>query len=139
MTISSFSPSEFLRSDIGRAVQKYFLVGGTCALIDWALFALLLYGLDVHYLVSGAISFVVSTGVNYYLSVRFVFGVGRRSLSQRVILLSAVSAVGIVFNLALLTIGIDVIGVHPMIAKVFATVAVFGWNFLLRYFFVFQK
>ena len=137
--MSSFSASGFLRSDIGRAAQKYFLVGGTCALIDWGLFALLLYGLDVHYLLSGAISFFVSTGVNYILSVRFVFGVGSRSLRQRVLLLSAVSAAGIGFNLGLLTVGIDVLGAHPMIAKVFATGAVFGWNFLLRYFFVFQK
>lgn len=137
--MSSFSAIEFLRSDIGRAAQKYFVVGGTSALIDWSLFALLLYGLDVHYLLSGAISFVVATGVNYFLSVRFVFGVGRRSRRQRILLLSMVSAVGTVFNLGLLTLGIDVLGVHPMIAKVFATGAIFGWNFLLRYFFVFQK
>lgn len=137
--MSPFSATGFLRSDIGRAAQRYFVVGGICALIDWGLFALLLYSLDVHYLLSGAISFVVATGANYILSVRFVFGVGRRNLRQRVLLLSAVSVAGIGFNLGLLTVGIDVLGVHPMIAKVFATGAVFGWNFLLRYFFVFQK
>jgi putative flippase GtrA len=137
--MSPFSATEFLRSDLGRAAQKYFFVGGTCALIDWCLFALLLYLLEVHYLLGGAISFVVSTGANYILSVRFVFGVGRRSRHQRIVLLCAVSVAGIVFNLGLLTIGIYVIGVHPMIAKVFATGAVFGWNFFLRYYFVFQK
>ena len=137
--MSSFSATEFLRSDIGRAAQKYFVVGATCALIDWALFALLLYGLDVHYLLSGAISFFVSTGANYILSVRFVFGVGRRSRRQRILLLCAVRTAGIAFNLGLLGVGIGVLGVHPMIAKVFATGVVFGWNFLLRYFFVFQK
>lgn len=137
--MASFSVIDFLRSDIGRAVQKYFLVGGVCALTDWALFAILLYALDVHYLLSGAISFIILTGVNYVLSVRFVFGTGRRRLHQRILLLWAVSAAGIVFNLGLLTIGIDVVGAHPMIAKIFATGAVFGWNFLMRYFFVFQK
>tara|TARA_R110000868_G_scaffold7354_3_gene39980 strand:- start:17486 stop:17899 length:414 start_codon:yes stop_codon:yes gene_type:complete len=129
----------FLRSDLGRAAQKYFLVGGTCALIDWCLFALLLYVLDVHYLLAGTISFVVSTGANYILSVRFVFGAGRRSRHQRIVLLWAVSIAGIVFNLGLLAIGIDVMGIHPMVAKVFATGLVFGWNFFLRYYFVFQK
>lgn len=137
--MASFSAIEFLRSDIGRAAQKYFLVGGTSALIDWSLFALLLYGLDIHYLLSGAISFAVATGVNYFLSVRFVFGVGRRSRHQRILLLTMVSAIGTVFNLGLLTLGIDVLEVQPMVAKVFATGAIFGWNFLLRYFFVFQK
>lgn len=137
--MSSFNATEFLRSDFGRAAQKYFVVGATCALIDWALFALLLYGLDMHYFLSGAISFFISTGANYILSVRFVFGIGRRSRRQRILLLYAVSTAAITFNLGLLGIGIDVLGAHPMTAKIFATGVVFGWNFLLRYFFVFQK
>ena len=139
MKITFFSATQFLRSDIGRAGQRYFLVGGSCALIEWIIFALILYGLDVHYLVSGVVSFGVSTAANYVLSVRFVFGTGRRSRPQRFVLLVAVSAVGVVFNLGLLMIGVDVLNIHPMIAKVFATGAVFGWNFLLRYFLVFQK
>lgn len=107
--------------------------------MEWGIFASLLYGVELHYLVSGTISFLVSTGVNYYLSVRFVFGEGRRARNERIFLLYLVSTMGIIANLGVLAIGIEVVGLHEMTAKIFATTAVFGWNFLSRYYFVFQK
>ena len=122
-----------------RAGQKYFLVGGASALTDWALFALFLYWGELQYLVSGSLSFIVATAANYYMSIRFVFGTGRRSLKQRVTLLYFVSLVGMAINLALLTLGIDLLDLHPMIAKILATGMVFAWNFLLRYFYIFRK
>ena len=128
----------FLKTDIAVAAQKYFIVGGLCAVIDWSLFALLLYVMDLHYLLAGAIAFIIATGVNYLLSVKFVFGTGRRGRSERVALIYAVSLVAIGFNLAVLMIGIDVFQAHEMVSKFFATgIAVF-WNFLARYYFVFK-
>ncbi len=127
------------RSDVSIAAQKYFLVGGVSAIIEWTFFAMILYWLDQHYLISGACSFVFATAANYYLSVRYVFGTGRRPRGQRIFLLYFVSAIGIAFNLGVLAIGIDFLGMHEMAAKVVATGAVFGWNFAARYFFVFQK
>jgi putative flippase GtrA len=132
-------PGSLLRSDIARSAAKYFLVGGVCALLEWAIFAGVLYGAGLHYLISGTISFVLSTGVNYYLSVRFVFGAGRRPRNERIFFLYLVSTMGIIANLGVLGIGIDVLGLHEMIAKIFATAAVFGWNFLSRYYFVFKQ
>ena len=100
---------------------------------------MILYWLDQHYLISGVCSFVFATAANYYLSVQYVFGTGRRPRGQRIFLLYFVSAIGIVFNLGVLSIGIDVLGMHEMASKVVATGAVFGWNFAARYYFVFRK
>ena len=133
------SDAGFLKSDFARAAQKYFVVGGVSALLEWGIFALFLYMLDQHYLVSGTLSFILATGVNYFLSVRFVFGTGRRVRHQRIALLYAVSTIGIGLNLGVLFIGIDTLGLHEMVAKVLATASVFGWNFAARYYFVFQK
>jgi len=129
----------FLVSDFGRAAQRYFVVGAVSALADWAIFALMLYGFDLHYIVAGAISFVLATGLNYFLSVRFVFGSGRRQRNQRIFLLYMVSVVGVAFNLGLLSVGIDILDLHPMLSKMIATGMVLGWNFVARYYFVFQK
>jgi len=130
---------EFWRSDFMRAGLRYFLVGFASALTDWKLFALLLYWGELQYLVAGSLSFIVATAANYYMSVRFVFGTGRRSLKQRVTLLYFVSLVGMAINLSLLTLGIDFLNLHPMTSKILATGMVFAWNFLLRYYFIFQK
>lgn len=128
-----------LGSDVGRAAQRYLIVGGVSALADWAIFALMLYGFDLHYLVAGTISFVLATGLNYFLSVRFVFGNGRRRRNERIFLLYMVSVIGVGFNLGLLSVGIDILGLHPMLSKMIATGMVLGWNFVARYYFVFQK
>jgi putative flippase GtrA len=49
-----------------------------------------------------------------------------------------VSTAGIGINLGVLTIGIGVLELHPLVSKFFATgVAVF-WNFLARYFYIFK-
>lgn len=128
-----------LVSDLGRAARRYLVVGGVSALADWAIFAAVLYGLDLHYILAGTISFVIATGLNYFLSVRFVFGNGRRRRHQRIFLLYMVSVIGVGFNLGLLSVGIDVLGLHPMLSKMIATGMVLGWNFVARYYFVFQK
>ena len=130
---------EAWKSDVAKAAQKYLLVGGVSALLEWSIFAFFLYGMEQHYLISGALSFLFATAANYFMSVRFVFGTGRRARNQRILLLYLVSAIGIIFNLGVLAIGIDLIGMHEMAAKILATGAVFGWNFAARYYFVFQK
>lgn len=129
----------FLGSDISRAGQRYIVVGGVSALADWGIFVLALYGFDLHYLVAGTISFVFATALNYFLSARFVFGSGRRRRSERIFLLYMVSVIGVGFNLGLLSVGIDVLDLHPMVSKMIATSMVLGWNFFARYYFVFQQ
>ena len=135
---TKFNLGAFLASDFGRAAKRYLVVGGVSALADWSVFAVMLYGLELHYIAAGTISFILATGLNYYLSVRFVFGAGSRGPRQEMVLVYLVSTVGIVINLSVLTIGIDVLELHPLVSKFFATgVAVF-WNFLARYFYIFK-
>lgn len=135
---AKISLTTFLASDFGRAAKRYLVVGGVSALADWTIFATMLYGLELHYIPAGTISFILATGLNYYLSVRFVFGAGSRGPRQAMALVYVVSTVGIVINLGVLTIGIDVLELHPLVSKLFATgVAVF-WNFLARYYYIFK-
>ena len=135
---TKFNLGAFLASTFGRAAKRYLLVGGVSALTDWTIFAAMFYGFDLHYIAAGAISFILATGLNYYLSVRFVFGAGSRGPRQAMLLVYLVSTAGIVINLGVLKIGIDVMELHPLVSKFFATgVAVF-WNFLARYFYIFK-
>ena len=135
---AKFRIAAFLASNFGLAAKRYLVVGGASAATDWAIFAAMLYGFDLHYIAAGTISFVLATALNYYLSVRFVFGAGSRGPRQAMLLVYLVSMVGIAINLSVLTVGIDILEMHPLVAKFFATgVAVF-WNFLARYFYVFK-
>ena len=129
---------QLARSDIMRAAQKYVLAGGTCSLVDWGLFAFLLYVAELHYILCGAISFVLATALNYVLSVRFVFGASRRGARSAVALIYMVSTIGLGINIVILTIGVDLLGLHPMLTKILASGATLFWNFLVRYLYIFK-
>lgn len=129
----------FLRSTFFKAALKYFFVGGLSAIIDWSMFAVLRFGIDLHYLLSGTFSFLVATAANYYMSSRFVFEPGRRGRNEKILLLYLVSGIGLGFHLVILSVGVNVVELHDMWAKIIATGAVFIWNFSARYYFVFPK
>lgn len=128
----------FIHSIIPKA-GRYFVVGGICALSDWIFFSALLYLADLHYFYSATVSFIVLTGLNYVLSVKYVFDRGRRSRHQEIFLVYVVSIFGMVINLGVLSGLIELAGVHPLISKMFGTGAAFGWNFGARYFWIFGR
>jgi putative flippase GtrA len=114
-------------------VVRYFLVGGTAALVDWSIFALLSFQAEVPYLIAAAISFILATLVNYLLSIRFVFRSGARfSRGMETAMVYAVSAVGLGINLLILQFLIASLHVHPMLSKITATGIVFIWNYMIR-------
>ena len=125
-------------SDLVRSARKYLVAGGLSALADWALFALFLYQFGMHPLGAGALSFVLATFLNYMLSVHLVFGASPRGARAALTLVFAVSAVGLVINLSVLSVGVDVLGLHPMLAKMSASAAALLWNFTTRYFYIFK-
>jgi putative flippase GtrA len=120
-------------------IVRYFFVGAVAAAVDIGLFALLVHGFGFHYLVVGAVTFILATSVNYALSVRMVFSSGVRfSRPKEVALVFAVSAVGLALNQVILFGGVAGLSLPPVLAKVMATGAVFFWNYGARAHFVFK-
>lgn len=119
---------------------RYFAVGGIATAVDFSIFAALLYGVDVTWFWSAFVSFLLATSVNYVLSIRHVFESGVRFRKRHEIpLVFLVSAVGLVVNQAALYVGIEMIGIYPLVAKVGATGMVFFWNFFARSMFIFKS
>ena len=119
-------------------IAKYFVVGGISALSDLVLFSIGVYLLHWPYLLCGLAGFVVSTAVNYFLSVRFVFVSGVRfGRFAEVVLVFLVSSIGLLVNLLALYFAIEDGGVEPFLAKIIATGTVFVWNYTARAHFVF--
>jgi putative flippase GtrA len=113
-------------------------VGGAAACVDIGLFMLFAQGLGWPYLRVAAGSFVAATLVNYVLSVRFVFVSGARfSRRWEVVLVFAVSAVGLAINQMILAACVEIAGFNLLFAKLTATGVVFFWNYLARRLLVF--
>ncbi len=120
-------------------IARYFLVGGTAACIDFLLFAALVKGLDVNWMLAGVVSFCFATVMNYGLSVRHVFRSGVRfRRRQEISLVFLASGVGLVTNQAVLAALIDRVGWDPILAKIGATAAVFFWNYGARRHYIFK-
>ncbi len=130
--------SELLSAKTVKQFISYFCVGGIAALVEWSVFSLLEYLLDIPYLLATVLAFLVSTTVNWILGRTFTFknSTYQKKKAKEAFLVFFVSAIGLAFNLLLMYIFVDVIGMDTnflkTVAKVLATGIVFIWNYLSR-------
>ena len=119
-------------------VIRYFLVGGTAALVDFLGFALLNVLIGIHWFYAALLSFVLATIVNYLLSIRFVFSSGSRFGKRSEIgLVFLVSGLGLGFNQLIMWLLINGLALLPVMAKLVATGCVFFWNYSARRYWIF--
>ena len=110
---------------------RFSFVGGTCFAIDYGLMVLLTEVCDIRYIYSLALSFIIATIINYFLSVRFVFnhqGHGNQDLGVFVVL----GAIGLGLNQIIMFLLVDQFIMHYMIAKLIAGIVVSFYNFASR-------
>ena len=128
-----------------RQFVSYFGVGGVSALVEWSVFSLLEYLLDVPYLLATVLAFLVSTTTNWILGRTFTFkdSAFREKKAKEAFLVFLVSAIGLAFNMVLMVLFVDVLGMDTnllkTVAKILATGLVFIWNFLSRKYWVYRE
>ena len=122
-----------------KRLVQYFGVGATAAAVDISLFWLFAVYLGYHYLIVGLFTFILATAVNYVLSIRYVFESGVRfSRHHEVLLVFAVSAIGLAVNQLVLYVAVGLLRFDVLLSKLIATAAVFSWNYMVRSRFVFR-
>ena len=124
---------------------SYFGVGGVSALVEWAVFSLLEYLLDMPYLLAIILAFIFSTTTNWFLGRTFTFkeSAYKDKKAKEIFLVFLVSAIGLGFNLLLMYLFVDVFGMNTnllkTIAKILSTGIVFIWNFLSRKLWIYKE
>ena len=112
--------------------MKFGVVGISSFIIDLGLYIILLTA-GLHYLISATVAFTVSVVFNYVFSMRYVFrhkeGMSRK---REFTIFAVLSLIGLVFNDAIIWIGVDHFGGGEIIWKVIATAMVTMWNFITR-------
>ena len=114
-------------------LMKFGVVGFIAFLIDYGLLAFCTEILHINYLVSATIGFTVSVVFNYLASMRYVF-THKEEMSRRreFIIFVVLSVIGLVINNVILWAGVELLHVHYLIVKIFATAVVMAWNFVTR-------
>jgi putative flippase GtrA len=124
-----------MEKERGLVVQfgKFAAVGILCFGIDYGLMVLLTEFTALGYFWSGAISFVLSVIVNYFLSMRYVFQ-GREELTpaQEMTIFVALSLIGLALNQMFMWIAVEFFRLFYAIAKIFSTMLVTTYNFISR-------
>ena len=124
---------------------SYFGVGGTAALVEWAVFSVFEYLFNIPYLIATVIAFIISTTVNWLLGRRFTFKNSSYKLKKEreLVLVFSVSALGLIFNLVLMYLFVDCFGMNTnilkTISKILSTGIVFIWNFLSRKYIIYKE
>ena len=121
---------------MGKLVQqfmKFGVVGVIAFVIDYGLMVALTELAGVNYLISATISFTVSVVFNYLASMRYVF-THKQGLSRRreFVIFVVLSVIGLGINNACMWAGVELLSVHYLITKIFATAVVMVWNFVTR-------
>lgn len=111
---------------------KFGVVGIIAFIVDYLSLYLLTEFLNVYYLISSIISFLLSIIVNYILSIKWVFDIKKKQSFKDVIIFTLLSAIGLLINLLVMYLSVEVFKIHYMIGKLIATFIVMIWNFVTR-------
>ena len=117
----------------------YLIVGGLATIVEWAGFWLFSEKLSIEYLLATALAFAISTFANWLFGRLLVFrGKQQQSLLREILSVYLASIVGLLLNLLIMFLLVQLLGVEKMIAKM-ATVLVFTYNYLVRKLIIYRK
>ena len=117
-------------------ILKFGIVGGLAFLIDYGLLYILTEYLNIYYLISSVISFIVSLIFNYILSIKWVFDVTKKQTVKEITIFVVLSVMGLGINQVVMYVGSDLLKIHYMLTKLIATAIVMVWNFVTRKIFI---
>lgn len=144
MEISLIMKKLFVIPVIKQSIS-YFCVGGIAAIVEWVIFTLFTNVIGINYILATCLAFVFSTAANWILGRIWTFKDHekyRDKQAKEIVLVFAVSAIGLVFNMGLMYLFVTVIGLDTSIlktiSKVISTGIVFFWNFFIRKFIIYK-
>ncbi len=113
-------------------IVRFCVVGGLSLVVDCAILFGLTEFFGVNYWYSAGISFTVSVIFNYWLCVAYVFKNVRKQTARQATIFIGSSVVGLALNQLCMWFFVEVILLHYMIAKIFATAMVTIWNYIMK-------
>jgi putative flippase GtrA len=119
-------------------LAKFCTVGATGYVINLGVFALLVHGADVHYILAAVCSFIVAVTSNYTWNRLWTFRHQRGHVAYQGARFLAVSTVALGANLLFLT-GLVAIGLPKVPAQAVAIALVTPWNFVANKLWSFRR
>lgn len=129
-----------LKSESIKELFLYLIVGGLATIVEWAGFYFFCNILPVQYLLATTLAYIVSTFANWLLGRILVFRKpSKQSLAKEILSIYLVSIVGLLGNLAIMFVMVQLLSLDKMFSKIVATILVFAYNYLIRKFLIYKK
>ena len=119
-------------------LAKFCTVGASGYVVNLAVFALLVHGLDVHYLVAAVCSFLVAVTNNYAWNRLWTFRNQRGHVAYQGLRFLVVSTIALGANLLFLS-GLVALGLPKVPAQAIAIALVTPWNFVANKLWSFRR
>ena len=116
----------------------YLIVGGVATVAEWLIF-FVLDKIYLHYAIATAIAYILSTFVNWLAGRILVFKESHQAFIKEIGEIYLASVVGLLLNLIIMWVAVDLIAADEMVSKVIATAIVFFYNFLVRKLLIYKK
>lgn len=130
---------EVVGSQTTREFIRYLVASAIALTADAGLLWLLTSVLNVDYLVSGAIAFLLGLTIVYTFSVLWVFEKRTlRSAKLEFTIFLTIGMIGLLFNELVLWLFTGYFGVYYLFSKLASVIVVFSWNFAARKFLLFR-
>lgn len=119
---------------------RYTIVGGFAFLIDFGTLYILTEFVNLHYLLSAGIAFILGLLTNYFLSIRWVFDTRIvRDKKLEFIIFAVIGLLGLGLNELFLWIFTDLLDIYYLVSKILTSMLVYLWNFFARKRILFRK
>ena len=123
-----------------RQLRNFVIVGCTVTLLDFIMLHLFVERAEMWYLAAAALAFIISTVINYILSMKFVFrGREGRSKKEEFTVFAILNLIGLGLTTLLMWLLVDKAHLYYMFAKVFTSATVMFWSFFSRKIFLEQR
>lgn len=129
-----------LNSQGFRQMFSYLVVGGIATIVEWVCFYMFSYQAHIHYLMSTVLAFSISTAANWLAGRLLTFrGAEKQHVLQELAKIYAVSVIGLLLNLLLMYLFVQMVGLAKIAGKIFATILVFAWNYFVRKLWIYRR
>ncbi|MDQ1332184.1 MAG: hypothetical protein QG576_218 [Bacteroidota bacterium] len=118
---------------------RYTFVGGLAFIIDFGTLFILTEYLNIHYLISAGIAFILGLTINYLISTIWVFS--KRSFKNQnleFLLFAFIGIAGLGLNELFMWVFTDLLLIYYLVSKIITTIIVYFWNFFARKYLLFN-
>lgn len=117
----------------------YVTVGGIATVAEWAAFYFVNDICHRHYMLATVLAYVFSTFVNWLAGRIIIFKNSNRSILFEIVSIYMAAVIGLLFNLLIMWVAIDIFNIQEMLSKIIATACVFIWNYLIRKLLIYKE